>query len=426
MNQTHYRLRVGERVPIDAPSDVLDFVRNAKSRSVKINGAPANGFVVGSSISGEVLLAASLTTQPGEYTVTVSATNEVGEERSAAVNVTLIPLETVPSSATRPPVVLLNGWQPGIGGCPPSVASKTFGLTLETGLLNDHVPVVYFFDNCVEDVNGQKIEDLGASLGLFLGLIRYDTGALVPQVDLVGHSMGGLIIRSYLAGLRADGSLLAPIDSKVRKVIQIATPNFGSFRAVGLGPQTAEMVPGSSFLWNLATWNQRADDLRGVDALAVIGNGGFPANASDGVVSVSSASLGFARDPTRTRILPYCHTDSNPIIDCNGSGIAKAPETQDIIRSFLANTSAWQSIGTTPPQDPTLSKYGGMYFAYATASNQLVNDLTSVSFGTVPLSSGTVFYQDFVSGTDTFHVTRGSLGGFNCGPFSEPVGYYSV
>lgn len=280
-----------------------------------------------------------------------------------------------------------------------------------------------------------------------MGLIRYDTGVLVPQVDVIGHSMGGLIIRSYLAGLMPDGSLSPPLDPRVRKFIEIATPNFGSFLAVsGFGIQTAEMIPGSSFLWSLATWNQRGDDLRGVDALAVVGNGGYkplsnfpPAKASDGVVSISSASLGFARDPTRTRILPYCHADFGQfeqiVVDCQGSGIAKAAETEQIVRSFLSNTSAWQAVGTTPPQDPWLSKYGGMFFGDVTATNQWVSDVTGVSFGTVPLifggatgviASGTLFYQDLVSGTDTFHISSRSLGLKNCGPVTEPVGYFTA
>ncbi len=49
------------------------------------------------------------------------------------------------------------------------------------------MPVVYFFDNCVEDPNGQ-IENLGNTLGQVINLIEYSNGAQVPQVDLVSHS----------------------------------------------------------------------------------------------------------------------------------------------------------------------------------------------------------------------------------------------
>jgi hypothetical protein len=87
--------------------------------------------------------------------------------------------------------------------------------------------------------------------------------------------MGGLISRAYLAGLQPNQTLAPLSNARVRKLIQIATPNFGSFQAPRTGVQTSEMVPGSTFLWDLGTWNQRLDDLRGVDVLAVIGNAGM-------------------------------------------------------------------------------------------------------------------------------------------------------
>ena len=380
--------------------------------------------------------------RPGEYSVTVSATSEAGEERETTLSVVLDPPQTVPPTATKPPVVLLNGWQFGfLDSCPLSSGpSDTFG-GLDQKLKDDGVPVVYFFDNCRECRNC-LIEDIGIVLGRVLDLIRYDTGALVPQIDLVGHSMGGLIARAYLAGLHPNGSLQPPPSPRVRKLVLTGTPNFGSFQAVTyLGNQTAEMVPGSAFLWYLATWNQRGDDLRGIDALAVIGNAGTwygVPNAGDGVVSLTSASLGFSRDRSRTRVLPYCHIDPawyTPAgMSCDGAGgVAKAPETHRIVLSFLDGTSEWMSaaLSTTPNQDQYLSRYGGMYFADAGATGQYVTDLTGVSWGTVPLQRGgatNVFYDEFVpGGTDTFQFTTGSsLGPFTCGPVTEPAGYYTV
>jgi uncharacterized protein (TIGR03437 family) len=439
LNQTRYRLRVGGVVKLAAPPETIDFVRTARSRTAGIVGGDQKGLVFAPSATGdEVLLASSLLATPGEHTVKLSAVSDAGEERVTTANVVLDPLQPVPSNATRPPAVLLNGWQ---FSCPITATSPhsrdTFG-DLETNLLADGVPVVYFFDNCVEGPN-LKIEDLGQALGQVLDLMRYDNGLPVPQVDLIGHSMGGLIVRSYLAGLHSDQTLSPPSNPKVRKFIEIATPNFGSFLASLAASfltdvKVPEMIPGSTFLWNLATWNQRGDDLRGVDALAIIGNGGYvPAsganltNASDGVVSLTSASIGFARDPARTRILPYCHTDGSAqaFIDCTGLSIAKAAATSAIVTSFLANTSAWQSVGSaqTPP-DPWLSQFGGIYFTSQTATGQPIN-LSKVTFGTAPLTNGgaagTVFYSEFINGTGTF-LENGAA--FSCGPFTQPLGYY--
>ncbi len=444
LNQTRYRLRAGDRITIAAPQETLDFVRSARTRTATAGGAHPNGFVVGPDMrSDQVLLGASLLTKPGEYTITVSAVSEAGEERTTIVKVTVDGLPPVPSNATGPPVVLLDGWQFSLGNsCPMSSDSTgTFG-KLQQNLEQAGLPV-YFFENCTQ-CPSCLIEDLGANLGQFLDSLQYDNGGQVPKFDLVGHSMGGLIVRSYLAGLQTNGSLSA-VNPRVRKFIEIATPNFGSFLAANYsgfltnGTQAAEMVPGSGFLWNLGTWNQRGDDLRGVDALAIIGNAGYwqsgnstqMLNASDGVVSLTSASLNFARDPSRTRILPYCHSDPalfSGLLDCSGKSIANvddAPETAQIVLSFLGGTSAWQSIGLS-----NQTQYGGGYFALENAAGTEYTPFSSVSLGSAPFASGrtnTIFYNEFLTGgTGTVTATSAASQTTTCGPYTVTGGDFSI
>jgi pimeloyl-ACP methyl ester carboxylesterase len=444
LSQTRYEFRAGEARRLAGDRETLDFVSKAKRLWIGIDGVEAKGFVVGPALRGdEPLLAASYIVQPGEYTLTISATSGTGEERVTTLSVVLNPMQPVPPTATKPPVVLLNGWQFGFsnGGCPISSGpSDTFG-NLAQYLKGDSVPVVYLFDNCVECPNC-KIEDLGNTLQQFLNLIQYSTGGLVPQIDLVTHSMGGLIARTYLAGLQADGSLLPPPNPRIRKLVLIAEPNFGSFIAVNIGTQAAEMIPGSSLLWELATWNQGGDDLRGVDAVAIIGNAGSwnsMMNASDGVVSLTSGSIGFARDASRTRILTYCHIDPGPLVDlfmdCSTApGIAQIDSvmhpTWTIIQSFLAGTPDWASIGGTPSADPYLSQYGGVYFALENSADQFLADLTQVLFGAVALqnggAAGTVFYNEFTAGTGTFDATSSSLGQVTHGPTTVPPGRFTA
>ena len=165
VHQNRYEFRAGEATNIIVPHETLDFIMKAKSRAVRVDGSEARGFVFGPNLRGDgVLIAAAHTVKPGEYTVTLSATSETGEERVTTLSVVLNPMQSVPSNATRPPVVLLNGWQLGLsnGGCPIHSSSDTFG-NLAEYLGNDSVPVVYFFDNCVECPNC-KIEDLGNAL----------------------------------------------------------------------------------------------------------------------------------------------------------------------------------------------------------------------------------------------------------------------
>jgi uncharacterized protein (TIGR03437 family) len=466
VQQTRYEMRMGESVEVAAPPESLDFLLKAKSLRLAVDGdidsAESSALVAGPNRARDrVLLAAPLRTKPGEYTAKLSATSEAGEERVAALAIVVKPMLAVPSGATRPPVVLLNGWETGFTGtcAVSSSASDTFG-NLAQYLLSDGVPVVYFFDNCVVDPN-QTIEVLGNDLGTFLNTVQYDTGEQVPQIDLVAFSMGGLIARAYLAGLQPSDTATPPATTLVRDLILIATPNFGSFVAgnyattlsASPGTQDAELIPGSSFLWNLATWNQRGDDLRGVNALAIIGNAGayLPSlsattqlnNASDGLVSLTSAALGFALpDSTPTQVVPYCHVDPSAFTNtifgtfaCNAAGIANVTsdtqETSVIVRSFLAGTSDWQSTGVTAAKDPYLSTDGGIFFAMQDQNGGYATDLSAVAWGTnVALTNGgdtgTVFYTDFVNGTGDYQATSSSLGTINCGSLAEALGYFSA
>jgi uncharacterized protein (TIGR03437 family) len=254
--------------------------------------------------------------------------------------------------------------------------------------------------------------------------------------------MGGLIARAYLAGMQASGSFSPPPVTRVRKLIELATPNFGSFKGIPGYTQPAEMIPGSTFLWSLATWNQGQDDFRGVDVLAVIGNGGShypPGGLDDGIVSLTSGSLRFYQSDQYTRIVPYCHITPGPftylVMDCSGHrGIADIDNashlTARIVRSFLAGTSDWSSIGSTPNQDPFLSLYGGMFTALRNAAGQYLGDLTQVSFGSIALqnggATGAVFYNEFVNGAGPLQFQSQSLGPVNCGNVTEPMGYYSL
>ena len=94
---------------------------------------------------------------------------------------------------------------------PPS--ASTFG-GLENQLNADGIPV-YFFDNCAyPDVN---IEALADDLGQVISTLQYADGTPVQRVDIVAHSMGGLIARAYLAGLQGNGSQAPPANPRIRK-----------------------------------------------------------------------------------------------------------------------------------------------------------------------------------------------------------------
>src|ERR1017187_850943 len=358
-------------------------------------------------------------TPQGDYTVEVAGRGPDGRSISTTLWVT-VDAVTFSSAAlaARPPVILLNGFQLICNDTASTLAASadTFGQL--ASLLQSDGAAVAFFNNCTY---GEyiSIEQLAGQLNNYIAGLQYTDGAPVTQVDLVVHSMGGLIARAYLAGKgQTSGVFAPPANPKVRKLVAIATPHFGSFKAGYIGTQESEMALGNQFLWDLATWNQGQDDLRGVDALAVIGNAGTHGttnNASDGVVSLPSPSLGFVEPDQRTRIVPYCHVTPGFLtglaMSCsNNQGIADINDpshlTAQIVRSFLADTTAWQSIGNPPSTDPFLRIYGGALLALKGTNDVYFTDLTAVSFDNAAGSFiagpsnaiARLYYSEFIAG----------------------------
>jgi len=92
------------------------------------------------------------------------------------------------------------------------------------------------------------IEELAGRLVDFVESVKQATGA--QQVDMVGHSMGGLIARYAIQRLG--------LDKSVRALITLATPHQGSYAAEYANTiQTKQLRPDSSLLKGL-----NADDWR--------------------------------------------------------------------------------------------------------------------------------------------------------------------
>jgi pimeloyl-ACP methyl ester carboxylesterase len=329
IRQSQYTVVAGGSVAIDAAPETLTFLRSAKTRTAR---AANRNFPVARELNGaRMMIGVPIDTTPGDYAVSLSFIG-TQEERTATIHITVAPFARPETSSATPPVVLLDGIQLSLdGSCPiPQDSTGTFGnLQAYLQAAPNHVPNVYFFENCTECPEC-SIEELGAELAAFLNALP------VPQVDVIAHSMGGLIVRSYLAGKSATSAVFNPPPTqKIRKAVFLATPHFGSPLAdelttnallaslYGTDVQIMEMERASRFEWDLATWNQFGDDLRGVDAVSAIGNAG-PNGTGDGVVLLTSASLDFAI-PGRTRVVPYCHipgTDvdglAGTLTGCNG------------------------------------------------------------------------------------------------------------
>lgn len=286
---------------------------------------------------------------------------------AAVVHAQLIPAgQPVPRTA-KLPIVFLNGYQLN---CPATFAG-TFGTADQVFQRSGYVSL--FFDNCTV-ANRPLLEDLGDRFGQFLRDLRYADGQPVPQVDVVAHSMGGLIVRSYLSGKRLEaGAFTPPSETRIRRVVFLGTPHFGTTAAVfGSDRQAAQLAAGNRFFFDLGTWNQGVDDLRGVDALSLIGDAGAGVNNTarfdDAVTSLTSGSIGFVY-PARTRILPHCHITGSLVTflglcPANTPGIAVMTADTHLsaraILSFLEGNLDWQSVGQAPQQNSFLSANGGL------------------------------------------------------------------
>ena len=137
------------------------------------------------------------------------------------------------------PIILVHGWNGGEFSWPDPRAL----MAMEQQLQRD----IYFFNYRTAVVANRlpPIELLEEQLDSYLK--NYD------QVDVVAHSMGGLLVRQYLAEHLGD--------NPIRRVLFLSTPHFGTNIAnvlVDIGSiaytgniQASELLPGSDFLWQL-------------------------------------------------------------------------------------------------------------------------------------------------------------------------------
>ena len=204
-----------------------------------------------------------------------------------------------------PPVILVHGWNGSEFTWPDVQTLQHFEqhmhrdiyfFTYRTGVVADRFPPIEILEEQLE---------------------RY----LLPfkQVDVIAHSMGGLIVRQYLSH-----------HSKhpIRRLVFLSTPHFGTDAASVLEQvasvssegnlQADEMLPGSDFLWQLNA--QEGSELEGVQVL----------NAY-----VDSDSI-FDKDlvvPSYSAWLPWA---ANVSVTANHHTLASDLMKQDFLLKFLA------------------------------------------------------------------------------------------
>lgn len=327
----------------------------------------------------------------------------------------------------RPVVLLLNGYQ---AACSlfGSNSSDTFG-NLQA-YLEEAGYSVRWVDNC--RLHGvfefPPIEDLAEGLAQIIDSLKNPDGSPAGPLYAVAHSMGGLILRSYLSGKQTGpGVFRPPADPRIAKAVFIASPHFGTRTGLSLfvswHPQVQEMTLGSRFLWDLNTWHQGRDDLRGIEAISIIGNGGSYAGqtgAGDGLVSLASASLASALPEDRIRIFPFCHSSST-LHQLTGACPSSAPGAAQVdskehpswkvISSFLSGANEWKTLGTAVGGDAWFSASTAVMASVRKANDEEDTAVTAVwsQSPAAAMSGGPVYYSEALApGAQDLRVLRGS------------------
>ncbi|RME83696.1 MAG: alpha/beta fold hydrolase [Zetaproteobacteria bacterium] len=151
------------------------------------------------------------------------------------------------------PIVLVHGWNGSEFSWPPPERLAA----LEARLKRD----IYYFTYRTGPLPARypPLEALEEQLERFIAAFK--------QVDIVAHSMGGLLVRQYLAHHP---------KGRVRRVVMLSSPHFGANAAALLAEvassitaeghaQAQEIMPGSAFLWALN--EAEGAELAGVEAL---------------------------------------------------------------------------------------------------------------------------------------------------------------
>jgi pimeloyl-ACP methyl ester carboxylesterase len=180
-----------------------------------------------------------------------------------------------PEYPDAPPIILIHGWNGSEFTWPAPEELEKVKAKL-------HRDIYYFtYNTGIALSRYPPLEVVEEQFERFLSNFK--------QVDVVAHSMGGLIVREYL--LHHD-------HEPIRRVVFLSTPHFGTNAAkllVDLASvssygnlQANEMLPGSDFLWQL---NQsEGQELAGVQVLNVfVADQSFA--SSDLVVGTHSAYL---------------------------------------------------------------------------------------------------------------------------------------
>ncbi|BCJ73351.1 hypothetical protein CS0771_28950 [Catellatospora sp. IY07-71] len=202
-------------------------------------------------------------------------------------------------------VVFIHGWSPdGDANCDAYWSAVTNQFT-NAGWTGDLVTFGYYSGNTNCDIlfpgdtMNTSIKAVGKALANEL-YSRYSANGV--KVDVVGHSMGGLVIRSALTET-AKGTAGYPPYLYVEDVVTLGTPHagatFAGWCSLTLWLQCKEMAAGSSFLNGLAA---RPESAMGTDWTVISSFDDGDVDESSGVAMNAQHKIQYDADLDHTEL----------------------------------------------------------------------------------------------------------------------------
>ncbi|MBI3796235.1 MAG: alpha/beta fold hydrolase [Deltaproteobacteria bacterium] len=249
-------------------------------------------------------------------------------------------------SASGFPVILVHGWC----GSP-----ESFGMLGQFLLEDLQLAKVGNFTytgsaSGIPEPVRSNLKRLAGQLARYINDQIADLG--VSQVDVVAHSMGGLLARAWMAGLTS-----VPYSNQIRRLVIAGTPNLGVGKtgtppgcsednAAVVAAQNRQMLYGSLFLKRLnKQWQKKVGKtISPPDILTIVGCGLAQPGAaclSDAVVDEASATLPVESPDYLVRYVNRIHAaflgvSSISLVDIENRG----HETYQLVKQFLETGTA--------------------------------------------------------------------------------------
>ncbi|MBP5511280.1 MAG: InlB B-repeat-containing protein [Kiritimatiellae bacterium] len=289
------------------------------------------------------------------------------------ISVLLLCLLPAFASYARNPIVFLHGYNSD--GEIWSEMKTLLGS--DVGYASNALQAYFYYNNYFGYSKSTPIEQVALGVAKEITELAQNTG---QPVDLVCHSMGGLIVRAMLAYDLIDRRCIG-------KFVALATPHYG--QNMNVDKQSGQMKYGSKFLWDLAdAWHFQGKTIE--QTLCIAGIGGKTSGSYwDGLVHCWSAALG---DGTPCRYVKAVHSSSQAswlvqvAQNLDGDAIYRCPNTSTpvyrLVKEFLANGNVlpqYTSFGVSDSAYSTILSQGGLFFQIVNTSGYAVSYPSSTS-----------------------------------------------